>query len=265
MTAGPTRALRLGVVTIGQAPRTDLTPELARWLPGVELVERGVLDGMDTAALARMAPTEGDHVLTTRLAGGGAVEIGERQVQERLPGVVAALEAEVDAVLLGCTGPFDAVPHTKPLFVPDALIALGTAALATALGGPDGARVGVVCPLPTQQGFTVAKFASRLGGQRVLTASSSPYTGTDETLADAARTLRDGGADLLALDCIGYTERMREVAAAATGLPVVLARSVAARLAVEVLDGLRPDAPAVPGPRHHVPVSTIPAPRVDAV
>jgi protein AroM len=231
-------AVRLGVVTIGQTPRTDLTPELARWLPGVELVERGVLDGMDGHALAAMAPADGDHVLTTRLIGGGSIEIGERQVQERLPGVLAALEDEVDAVLLACTGPFDALPHAKPLFVPDALIALGTAALATAVGGADGARVGVVCPLPAQQGFTVAKFAPRLAGQRVLTAPSSPYTGTDATLADAGRTLLDGGAELIALDCIGYTERMREVVAAATGLPVVLARSVAARLAAEVLDGL---------------------------
>ncbi|WP_144764862.1 AroM family protein [Curtobacterium sp. 9128] len=230
---------RLGVVTIGQSPRTDLTPELARWLPGVELVERGVLDGMDDVALAAMAPADDDHVLTTRLADGGSVEIGERQVQQRLPGVLGALEDEVDAVLLACTGPFDALPHTKPLFVPDALIALGTAALATALGGAEGARVGVVCPLPAQQGFTVAKFATRLGGQRVLTAASSPYTGTDATLADAGRVLLDGGAELVALDCIGYTEHMRQVVAAATGLPVVLARSVAARLAAEVLDGVR--------------------------
>jgi protein AroM len=235
----PAAPTRLGVVTIGQAPRTDLTPELARWLPGVELVERGVLDGMDAAALAAMAPVDDEHVLTTRLADGGSIEIGERRVQERLPGVLAAVETEVDAVLLACTGPFDAIPHTKPLFVPDALIALGTAALATAVGGPDGARVGVVCPLPAQQDFTVAKFAPRLAGQRVLTSPSSPYTGSDRTLAAAARTLLDGGAELIALDCIGYTERMRQVVAAATGLPVVLARSVAARMAAEVLDGLR--------------------------
>ncbi|QZQ55581.1 AroM family protein [Curtobacterium sp. TC1] len=230
---------RLGVVTIGQAPRTDLTPELSRWLPGVELVERGVLDGMSAEALATMGPADDDHVLTTRLADGGSIEIGERQVQERLPGVLTALETEVDAVFLACTGPFDALPHTKPLFVPDALISLGTAALATAVGGAGGARVGVVCPLPAQQDFTVAKFARRLAGQHVLTAPSSPYTGTDATLTDAARTLLDSGAELIALDCIGYTEHMRQVVAAATGLPVVLARSVAARMAAEVLDGLR--------------------------
>ncbi|WIB26592.1 AroM family protein [Curtobacterium sp. MCSS17_015] len=230
---------RLGVVTIGQAPRTDLTPELAGWLPGVELVERGVLDDMDARTLGTMAPAADDHVLTTRLADGTPIEIGERQVQDRLPGVLAALEDEVDAVLLACTGPFDALPHTKPLFVPDALIALGTAALATAIGGPGGARVGVVCPLPAQQDFTVAKFAPRLAGQRVLTAPSSPYTGTDSTLADAGRALQAGGAELIALDCIGYSEAMRKVVVATTGLPVVLARSVAARLAAEVLDGLQ--------------------------
>jgi len=291
-------AVRLGVVTIGQAPRTDLTPDLARWLPGVELVERGVLDGMGPAELAAMAPADGDHVLTTRLADGGSVEIGERQVQERLPALVAALEDEVDAVLLACTGPFAVLPHRKPLFVPDALIALGTAALATAVApmdappasrsrGPAAARtdppvpesagaaaartdppvpesagaaaartdppvpesagptrVGVICPLPEQQGFTVAKFSPRLGGQHVLTAAASPYTGSAEELAAAGIALRDAGAQLLALDCIGYTAAMRDAVAAETGLPVVLARSVAARLAAEVLDSIVPGRPA---------------------
>jgi protein AroM len=37
----------LGVVTIGQSPRADLTGELAAYLPaGTSLLERGALDGL---------------------------------------------------------------------------------------------------------------------------------------------------------------------------------------------------------------------------
>ena len=86
------------------------------------------------------------------------------------------------------------------------------------------------------------KFEPKLAaGTQVLVAAASPYTGTPDELAAAATSLRERGAGIIALDCMGYTEAMRDIVATATGLPVVLARSVAARLAAEVLDSL-PDA-----------------------
>ncbi|MFE6446787.1 AroM family protein [Nocardiopsis dassonvillei] len=225
---------RLGVVTIGQAPRTDLTPEITALVPEATVVERGVLDGLTRAQIEARPVAPDDHALTTRLADGTSVVLGGSLVMERLPGLLADLEREVDAVLLACTGAFPELEHTKPLFVPDRMIAFGTAAL---LG--DTGRLGVVCPLPEQRRDTEAKFGRRLpAGARVLTDVCSPYTGTPDDLAAAARRLADAGADLLALDCVGYTEEMRARAAAASGLPVVLARSVCVRLASEVLDSL---------------------------
>ncbi|UYG16886.1 AroM family protein [Brachybacterium huguangmaarense] len=232
--AGPRRA-RLGVVTIGQTPRVDLTPELARLVPGVELVERGVLDGLSAAEIAGAAPAHDDHTLTTRLADGGSAVIGERAVMERLPALLAALEPEVDAVLLACTGPFPELARTTPLFVPDRIIAHAVAATA-----PSGRPVGVIAPLPAQIADTRRKFAAVLSADRpVLVAAASPYTGTAEDLRRAARELADQGAALLALDCFGYTAAMRAVVAEETGLPVIVARSIAARLAAEAL-GVEP-------------------------
>lgn len=226
--------VRLGVITIGQTPRVDLTPELQALLPGVELVERGVLDGLSAAEIAALAPEGDDDVLTSRLSDGSAVIMGESHLIRRLPLVIAELENEVDAVFLACTGRFPTLVHTKPLFVPDFLIAYGTAALAHGMDA-----VGVICPLPEQAGFTVEKFAPRVTeGTAVLVAAASPYTGSDDELAEAARSLQSRGAGIIALDCMGYTEAMRQTVAAASGLPVVLARSVAARLAAEVLDSM---------------------------
>jgi protein AroM len=226
--------VRLGVITIGQTPRVDLTPELQALLPGVELVERGVLDGLSGEEIAALAPTADNDVLTSRLSDGSAVIMGESHVLRRLPSVIAELENEVDAVFLACTGRFPELAHTKPLFVPDFLIAYGTAALAQGMDA-----VGVICPLPEQAGFTVEKFEPQLAhGTQVLVAAASPYTGTEAELVAAAQSLQSRGAGIIALDCMGYTEAMRAIVASASGLPVVLARSVAARLASEVLDSL---------------------------
>ncbi|WP_369268562.1 AroM family protein, partial [Streptomyces harbinensis] len=53
------------------------------------------------------------------------------------------------------------------------------------------------------------------------------------------RPPRPGGAPPppppIVLDCIGYTERMRRAAAEAAGRPVLLARSLAIRLAAEAV------------------------------
>ncbi|MFJ3407319.1 AroM family protein [Promicromonospora sp. NPDC090134] len=231
MTAHPARPTRLGVVTIGQTPRVDLTPELAALLPGVTLVERGVLDGCTPGEIVSFAPEPGDHVLTTRLADGGSAVIGEVAVLRRLPALVADLEREVDAVLLACTGPFPALAHSKPLFVPDRIIAHAVAAFAG-----DGGTVGVIAPLAEQAQDTTRKFSRVLGaGARVAVAASSPYTEGEPELRAAAGRLADDGAEVIALDCFGYTAAMRDVVAEASGLPVVVARSVAARLAAEVL------------------------------
>jgi len=221
----------LGVLTIGQSPRTDLIPEIASLLDGITLQERGVLDGLSRGEVAALAPLRGEDVLTTRLSDGSSVLIGEDQVVARMPGVIAELEARVDAVLLACTGPFHDLAHTKPLFLPDRIITYTTAALSG-----DGDAVGVICPLPEQAGFTVDKFRPRLApGTPILIGAASPYTAGPDEIATAGSRLASRGARILALDCIGYTEAMRAAVAAATGLPVVLARSSAARLAAEAM------------------------------
>ena len=52
--------LILGTVTIGQAPRTDLIPEIKQFLgDGVEILEAGALDGLTLAEVQSSTPTPG--------------------------------------------------------------------------------------------------------------------------------------------------------------------------------------------------------------
>lgn len=244
---GPSRTapMRLGVVTIGQAPRTDLTPELEALLPDAQLVERGVLDGLTAEEIDQLRAEDGEHTLTTRLADGSSAVIGESAVMDRLPALLAQLETEVDAILLACTGPFPRMELATPFFVPDAIISHAVAAAA-----PAGRGVGIICPLPEQASDTRAKFSRVLGPEaQILVEPSSPYTGDERDLRRAARALADGGARLIALDCFGYTAAMRAVVADETGLPVIVARSVAARLAAEVLGLTQRPASAEGAPR----------------
>ncbi|MCU1660150.1 MAG: AroM family protein [Pseudonocardia sp.] len=227
--------VRLGVLTIGQSPRTELVEDLRRWLPaGTEIVEAGVLDGLDLPQVLALAPVSGDpadaHVLTTSLPDGTTVVLAERHVVDRLPAALAQLEGQVDLTFLVCTGTFPEFPHAKPLVSPEDLITAGVVGLAAG-------AVGVICPLPEQVDTTRRKIGPRLApGTTLHVEVASPYTATAEEMSAAARRLAAAGAELVALDCMGYTDISRAIVARAAGVPVVVARSVAARLVAELVD-----------------------------
>src|SRR2546422_953146 len=72
---------RVGMVTIGQAPRVDVVPAMADVLgPDVEIIERGALDGLGGDEIAQLAPESDDEVLVTRLTDGSSVFVGKRGV-----------------------------------------------------------------------------------------------------------------------------------------------------------------------------------------
>jgi protein AroM len=227
----------LGLVTIGQAPRHDLLPDVLPLLSDVDVVEHGALDPLGDAptaeALDALLPVPGEAPLTSRLRDGRAVVMGHRALDGLLADAVRRSEDDGAAVtLLLCTGRFDALPARRPLMAAEPLAQRGVQALA-------GDRaVGLVCPLPEQADDVRARWQDVLPGP-VATASASPYIDGEDALAAAAKRLAAGGAALLVLDCIGYTERMRAVAARATGLPVLLARTLAVRLAVELVAATR--------------------------
>lgn len=226
---------RLGVVTIGQTPRIDMVPELSGWLPPVEVVERGALDGLSGSEIARMAPPAGaKHVLTTRLTDGSSVVLDHDAVVSRVENAIGWLEqAGVDATLVVCTGEFQDLAHERPLLLAERLFVSGVEGLC---GGDTkgGGVLGVVCPLPQQIAMSFAKWAGVAA--RVEVAAATPYDGgTPASVAAAAADLAGRGARWIVLDCMGYTDAMRAAARQESGVPVLLARSVVARLAGEVV------------------------------
>jgi protein AroM len=205
-----------------------MVPEMRQWLPpSVEVRERGALDGLSATDLAALAPEPGDETLTTRLRDGSSVVIGRAGILPRLQAAIDILEAGgADVVLIVCTGEFPAFRHSRPLLLAGPLMSAGLSALA------GDSLVGVVCPLAEQEQQSYEKFEHL--DQKIKVAWATPYQPGVTELEKAARELAAGGAQLLVLDCMGYTQVHRQAAADASGLPVVLSRSVVARLTAEL-------------------------------
>jgi len=221
---------RIGLLTIGQSPRGDgLARDVAASIGDATVLERGALDGLSRADIDAMAPGDGDYRLVTLLRDGSAVQIAKRHILARLQAQIDELEAEGVAVtLLMCTGEFPPFRHTRPLVAPQA--ALYAIVRALAEGGP----VASLTPLPTQVAQAARKWAS-LGVPDAFVTDADPY-GSDAigAVAAGAARARAAGASVLFMDCFGYDVRMRDPARVAFGGTVVLARSMAGRLAAEV-------------------------------
>ncbi|MDQ4213834.1 AroM family protein [Microbacterium sp. ASV81] len=219
----------LGLVTIGQAPRVDVTPDIAPLLAGVELVERGALDELDADGIAALAPAEGERVLVSRLRGGGMAVLGEERM---LPLVQAAIDRVVadgaGAVLLLCTGHLPGLTAAVPLYTAEQL---GRGAAAALIGG---GPLGVVVPEPEQAG-PIAERWWEDHGLLATVAVADPYTAPDGAFVAAGERLRAEGVEWIFLDCIGYSERMRALVAGSGSAKVLLARTLAARLVAEAV------------------------------
>ncbi|WP_151734391.1 AroM family protein [Paenibacillus tengchongensis] len=221
---------QLGMITIGQAPRSDVAPILEHCLGGrAELVQAGVLDGFTAPEVQeRFAPQAGEYVLTTRMLGGSAAVISRERIKSVLQGKIDAMEeAGIRQILLLCTGTFPGLTaRSAHLIEPDQLIPPVVQAM---LGGR---RLALIGPLPEQEANLNEKFAVP-GGSSLPFAAASPYTGTEAEFRAAAEKLK-GQADLIVLDCMGYVEQHREWAAS-SGVPTVLSNALMGKLIAEMV------------------------------
>ncbi|KAF9115474.1 AroM family protein [Paenibacillus cellulositrophicus] len=221
---------KLGVITIGQAPRKDVTPILEEHLPsGVDIVQAGVLDGMTKEEIdAKLKPEEGDHTLTSRLTTGQSVVMGRSKMQPLLQQKIYAMEEQgIRQILLLCTGVFPGLAtQSSYLIEPDHIIPPAVKAMV----GPR--RLGVIVPLEEQKGSMNSKF--ELHGLHPAFAVASPYIVEEGNFEAAARALKDQ-TDLILLDCMGYTEEARRIVAEASGLPVILSNAIMAKIVSEMI------------------------------
>jgi protein AroM len=219
-------APKLGTVTIGQAPRPDVVPTLTSHLPhGIEVVHVGVLDRLTPADIAaQFAPRPREARMVTRLASGAAVEVDATAAESGVQRRLAELEdAGCTVITVLCTSVFRSLRTRRAwLIQPDRILP----SLVSGLVGPR--KVGIVGPLAVP----LDAFRRKWTALQIppVPGVASPYGGDDATVAAAARDVQRGGADVVLLDGIGYGPGHRAAAQRATGLPVLQASDLVARV-----------------------------------
>jgi protein AroM len=221
----------LGTLTIGQAPRADITPILNAALPpGARTLHAGVLDGLSLEQIqARYCPRPGEPMLVTRLLDGSSVRLDKAAIRETLIARLRKLEEQgCTVILILCTGEFHGLSSSRAwLIEPDRIVPPAVAAIA-------GQRqVGILVPLPEQALTEAGKFSAL--AKPPICAAASPYEAGMDHVREAAIALRDRGADVLLMDCMGFVEAHRNAAREASGLPVLLSNALMAKLTAELV------------------------------
>ncbi len=223
--------IKIGAITVGQSPRTDLMPDMEKILmDSIEVIQMGGLDGLTKEEIETFTPQgPEDHVLVSRLRDGRSVTFGESHVLPRMQECIYKLEAQgVSLILFLCTGEFpDDFESSVPLIFPNNIL---TAIVPATMPG---CRLAVFTPAEEQTAQVTEKWLRASAGS-VTIIPVSPYDGMEPVLK-AAESICPDEVDMIVMDCIGYTVEMKEKIHAMTGKPVVLPRTLVARVINELV------------------------------
>lgn len=216
----------LGIVTIGQTPRPDLEQAFLGHAPGATVKVLGALDALTHAEIDALAARPTDYPLLVKLADGSARSIGIAELHPRVERQAQALAAMgARAVVVACAGGFPDVRADAAVILPGRVVPAVTGAVAKTR------RIGVVTPIRGQAAAAEAKW--RADGFDPQVTWASPYVHAEIEAASAL--MADASLELVVLDCMGHDEDYRREFASRCGKPVLLAQSIAARIAGEVM------------------------------
>lgn len=221
----------IAMITVGQAPRDDLVPHMqAVFSRTVSIWQAGVLDGLSREAMAELGPDTGEIGIVARLLDGSNTLLSHKKILPRVQGLVdRAVAQRVGLIVILCGADWSALRSPTLIVNPGRVFPSVVSALAS------GWRLGVIKPSAGQIEQARKQFTDR--GIDAIVTAASPYTGS-ERLRDvrtAAETLGAAGVDLIWMTCVGMDEAMRSIVREVTGKPVILARTILARVIDEFL------------------------------
>jgi protein AroM len=218
---------RLGLVALGHTPRPDLEVEF-RNLCDADLTTVGALDSLDLGRIHALNDPGGHYPLHTRLRDGSVVDIPIDDMAPLVGAQVKRLQVSSDLVVVLCAGRFPELVCDVPLIYPGKL----TLAMAQALSTTR--RVGVI--VPNQGQVDEAREDYERTGFRPRVTFASPFEPSE--IDRAGRELSDDSLDFIVVECMGHGREFQARIAGASGHRTLLAQTLTARVASEVLQGI---------------------------
>ncbi len=221
---------RIGIVTIGQSPRTDVVPEMQAHLgTHAAVIERGVLDGLNLTEAKDFAPEPGMLPLVTRMRDGTEVIVAKEKLLPRLNNIVMALDGDgVDLILLLCNGDFPVFDTRCIVIEPQRLVDHCVAGVLR-----ERHRLGILVPVPEQKAWVRQRLEA--GNPDMTIAAASPYEG-EKAIEAACRRFSESRCDIILLYCMGFNRQLGKKVRSYCNTPVIVSSSIVARILGELME-----------------------------
>lgn len=220
---------KIGFITIGQSPRTDIMEDVRKIIPeNIEVLEVGALDNYNHQYIKEhLSPGEGSQFLVSRMRDGSQVEIGEEKIHSLLQNCVDHLnEKKCDVILMMCTGKIPELISNSPILQPEKILHNIMKNI-----GFQG-KIGVFIPEKEQE-INIRKTWNSMG-MEIFPVFASPY-GNIDNIKNEATHLDNSEISIVFMDCMGYSENMKKIVYEITGKPVIIPRTMIVKIALELI------------------------------
>lgn len=215
-------------LTVGQVPRDDVIPEIKPFLKNAAILEKGALDGLTKEEIEKtMSPEKDDYVLISRLKNKEHVTFAEKYILPKLQKLIDEYESDCDLILFLCTGEFpDTFTANRPLIFPQKII---SALIPNLINDK---ALYVIVPKSEQ----IAQSLKRWSGlvKTVYVGYGNPYD-KNFNFEPLISDIKEKNPSMILLDCMGYTESFKTKLQNAVGKPVILSRTLIARVISELI------------------------------
>lgn len=231
---------RLAVLSAPPIAPEGLADMESIWAGRAEISLHSVLPDLSPASVLPYKARQGEKVLMLGLNSAAPTAISIDKLVPPLEKLLARLEGRADFAFFSCAGDFPPLQAPLPLIQPN----LAFRNMVKTLLHPR-MRLGVVTPGAEQVAHVRASwlpYAAEAGlAASQLEVDWAPPCA--EAAVSCARRLAARNIDLVAVECLGFKEPLRELMAAELGKPIILVRTVAAQLIRELVGSV--------GPRRH--------------
>jgi protein AroM len=189
----------VGLLTIGQSPRSDLSSPLRDMRPDLDFLEIGALDNL-TLDEATTLPS-GDYPLNTCMRDGSLVAVDRAVLEPLLQQALGRLEAGgVVATMLMCAGTFPDLCGSRPLFNPFLLARETLRAVGLS-------RIGIICPYAEQEHAIGQRWRNAGFDTVIETVALSDFDKVDGALAawtELPHSAAEQPVEAVVLDYVGH-------------------------------------------------------------
>jgi protein AroM len=194
-----------------------------------KIFEKGVLDGKLEDEILQLSPEPGESTLISRLRNGKSAIMAKERIIPLIQQIIDELNQDkLSLIILACTGSFPMFQSSIPVIYLDYLLNN------TVKGLFRGGKLGVNVPLQNQAETIKDKWEK--GGFESFVECSSPYLFKQEEIIQATLQLDKHQIKAIILDCMGYTEEMKNIVKAHTLKPVILSRNMIYKVAAEIIN-----------------------------